>query len=89
MLDHMTDAEAAQWRNQRIGFVFQSFHLLPRASLLENILLPMRYAPHLDPRAVEARSHQLARLLGLEGRLGAKPSELSVDSCSALPLHAP
>src|SRR5688500_4905883 len=43
----MDDEAASDIRNRRIGFVFQSFHLLPRLSLLENVLLPLRF--HREP----------------------------------------
>ena len=42
--EYLSDAELAHLRNQTIGFVFQSFHLLPRATVLENTILPLQYS---------------------------------------------
>jgi putative ABC transport system ATP-binding protein len=70
------DERASDFRNRRIGFVFQSFHLLPRLSVLENVLLPRRFlrtpAPELD-----ARAHQLLERIGLGDRLHHRPEQLS------------
>jgi putative ABC transport system ATP-binding protein len=68
--------EQAQVRSQRIGFVFQSFHLVPRLTAAENIALPMMLAG-LPPRV---RAERVARALkdyGLEDRAAHKPDELS------------
>jgi macrolide transport system ATP-binding/permease protein len=66
-------------RNRRIGFVFQQFHLLPRLSVLENILMPSHY---LQPRVdAEARHHYYRRALELMTRLGIQ------DQAEKLPVH--
>jgi putative ABC transport system ATP-binding protein len=72
----LSDAELAELRNTRIGFVFQSFHLLPRMTALDNVLLPLVY------RAGSARSRReraLAALgsVGLADRVDHRPTELS------------
>ena len=72
----MDDDSASDVRNRRIGFVFQSFHLLPRLSVLENVLLPQRYSTLPDPQA-EQRAHALLERVGLTSRLHHKPAELS------------
>ncbi len=72
----LDDDAASDLRNRRIGFVFQSFHLLPRLSVLENVLLPQRYAAALDPQA-PARAQQLLERMGLSHRLHHRPGELS------------
>ncbi|MEO0824569.1 MAG: ABC transporter ATP-binding protein [Cyanobacteria bacterium J06639_16] len=68
--------ELAYMRNQKIGFVFQQFNLLPRATALENVMLPMVYAG--VPKA-ERRSRAEAALtkVGLGDRLSNRPSQLS------------
>lgn len=72
----MDDDASSDLRNRRIGFVFQSFHLLPRLTVLENVLLPQRYAAAVDPEA-ESRARQLLERVGLAQRLDHLPGELS------------
>lgn len=72
----LDDDAASDVRNRRIGFVFQSFHLLPRLSVLENVLLPQRYARNADPWAPE-RATQLLERIGLGQRLHHLPGQLS------------
>ncbi len=72
----LDDEATSEVRNRRIGFVFQSFHLLPRLSVLENVLLPMRYARTPDPAAV-TRAETLLRRVGLGDRMSHRPNELS------------
>ncbi|MBX9401157.1 ABC transporter ATP-binding protein [Lysobacter sp. BMK333-48F3] len=72
----LDDEAASDIRNRRIGFVFQSFHLLPRLSVLENVLLPLRF--HRAPPADSAqRARQLLDRVGLGARSEHRPSELS------------
>jgi macrolide transport system ATP-binding/permease protein len=75
----LDEAGLSRFRNRALGFVFQQFHLLPRASVLENILLPASYpAESANPGATEiARAESLARQLGLGDRLDHTPSQLS------------
>jgi putative ABC transport system ATP-binding protein len=70
------DERASDFRNRRIGFVFQSFHLLPRLSVLENALLPARFLRDPDP-GVEARAHTLLDRMGLGRHLQHRPGQLS------------
>jgi putative ABC transport system ATP-binding protein len=72
----MNDDAASDIRNRSIGFVFQSFHLLPRLSVLENVLLPQRYSNSPDAQA-ETRARQLLERIGLAQRIDHKPGELS------------
>lgn len=72
----MTDNELAQVRNQEIGFVFQSFHLLPRLTVLENVMQPLVYRG--IPRAERAeRAKAALEQVGLGNRLGHRPNQLS------------
>jgi ABC-type lipoprotein export system ATPase subunit len=65
-------------RNQRIGFVFQSFNLLPRTSALDNVMMPLAYtARGLSHRAAAARAAALLRRVGLGDRLDHHPAQLS------------
>ena len=70
--------EWAQLRNQKIGFVFQTFNLLPRTSALENVIMPLSYtAEHLSEQEARQRGEDLLRRVGLGDRLDHEPSQLS------------
>ncbi|MDZ4198880.1 MAG: ABC transporter ATP-binding protein [Kiritimatiellia bacterium] len=76
----LDDDALSERRLRRLGFIFQSFHLLPQLSVLENIELPLYY---LGCEAEESRSRarRLAERVGLEGRTDHRPSELSGGQC--------
>ena len=67
------DGRAAA-RARQVGFVFQSFHLLPSLTALENVMLPLELAGRADARAA---AREVLRQVGLEGRLGHYPRQLS------------
>ena len=72
----MTDAELADIRNKEIGFVFQTFNLMPRTTALDNVALPMVYAG-VNKEKRHERAKEVLRLVGLEDRMLHKPNELS------------
>jgi ABC-type lipoprotein export system ATPase subunit len=70
--------ERARLRNRLIGFVFQSFNLLPRTSALENVVMPLNYAAEpLSEREMRERAAELLRKVGLSDRMDHQPSQLS------------
>ncbi len=76
-VSELSDDELSTFRNEHMGFVFQNFHLLPYATVLENVLLPTLYVAgrrEADPRK---RARDLLRLVGLEEREKFKPGQLS------------
>ncbi|ALW85463.1 macrolide ABC transporter ATP-binding protein [Hymenobacter sedentarius] len=75
-VSRMSDNQLAEVRNKEIGFVFQSFNLLPRASALDNVALPLIYAG-LGKRERNERAMESLRSVGLADRALHRPNELS------------
>lgn len=73
----LTDDELASVRNRQVGFVFQSFNLLPRISAQENVALPLIYAGGINEKERLERAAELLDMVGLSDRMGHRPNELS------------
>ncbi len=76
MVSQMNDDELAEIRNREIGFVFQTFNLLPRATALQNVELPLIYAGITKTARLE-RARQTLEMVELGSRMGHRPNELS------------
>lgn len=73
----LNDDELSHIRNERIGFVFQGFHLLPRLSALENVMLPLRYTQEKMTAAGRKRAADLLIKVGLQDRINHMPNQMS------------
>jgi putative ABC transport system ATP-binding protein len=76
MVSEMNDDQLAVVRNKKIGFVFQTFNLLPRSSALHNVELPMQYAG-VDAQTRKAKAVASLESVGLAHRIHHKPTEMS------------
>ncbi len=75
-VSEQTDSTISQFRNKKIGFVFQSFNLLPKLSTLENVELPMVYAGY-DTKSRRQLAMTALEKVGLKGKEANKPTEIS------------
>ena len=79
-LHSLDDKGLSDYRNRFVGFVFQSFYLLPHLTCMENVVLPALFARGdgvLDDKAVHARGREVLAQVGLEDRAGSRPTTLS------------
>jgi len=77
-MSHLSADQRAMVRNTKLGFVFQSFNLLPRTSALDNVAMPLTYsAGHLSEREARQRAAAMLTRVGLEARMDHEPSRLS------------
>jgi len=74
--ENLSDDELAEIRNQKLGFVFQQFHLLSDATALENVTLPMIYAG-IEPEQRLERGKNALKKVGLAERMNNRPNQLS------------
>jgi len=75
-VEKLTDNELAKIRNKEIGFVFQTFNLLPRTTALDNVALPLVYAGKSKKARIQ-HAKEVLKMVGLEDRMTHKPNELS------------
>ena len=75
-VEKLSDDELAEIRNQKLGFVFQQFHLLSDATALENVILPMIYAG-IEPEQRLKRGKNALKKVGLSERMNNRPNQLS------------
>ena len=79
-LKDLSDDQLAEIRNKHIGFVFQSFHLLPKMDALENVALPLLYAG-VPLKERKTRAEEALKAVGLEERIHFLPNQLSGGQC--------
>ena len=79
--DRMADKDMALVRNLKLGFIFQSFNLIPSLNVLDNVLLPMLYRRGSSASANRKRALELIEKVGLTHRLKHFPSQLSGGQC--------
>lgn len=72
-----SDQKLAQIRNTKVGFVFQTYNLLPRTSVWDNVLLPTIYTTNSSKKEFEQRAKSLLDKLGLSERIGFRPNQIS------------
>ncbi len=75
-VENLTEDELAEIRNKKIGFIFQAFNLLPRTTVLQNVMLPMRYAG-LPEEEREKRAVKYLEMVGLGQRLNYTSNQIS------------
>lgn len=71
------DLELSRIRNKKIGFVFQSFNLLPRATACENVLLPLCYSKEIARHQRKKQAEEMLKRVGLSAKINQPPTELS------------
>ena len=79
--DLLYDKDMARIRNQKLGFIFQSFHLIPSLNVLDNVLLPMLYRRGSSHSENKKRALEILEKVGLTHRLKHFPSQLSGGQC--------
>lgn len=79
-LHNLSDNDLAEIRNKHLGFVFQSFHLMPKMDALENVALPLLYAG-VPVKERRERAAEALRSVGLEDRIHFMPNQLSGGQC--------
>ena len=79
----MDDQQRSQLRGREIGFVFQSFHLVPQLDVVGNVMLASRYVPGLDKRQTRQRASELVDRVGLDTAAAIALSSCPTAKCNA------
>ncbi len=79
--DKMGDRKLAAFRNSNLGFVFQSFHLIPSLNVMDNVELPLIYRSGLSEKERKAKVKEVLERVGLSHRMKHMPSQLSGGQC--------
>ena len=77
----MTDSQLSEFRNVNIGFVFQSFHLIPSLNVAENVALPLIYRPGISHKERNKKIEEVLTRLGMSHRMRHFPGQLSGGQC--------
>jgi len=77
LINKLTEKKIAEFRNKRLGFVFQLYHLLPEFTALENVMLPVLIRSWWRRQEVASRAEKIFEQMGLSGRMNFMPSQLS------------
>lgn len=78
---HLSDSKLSAFRNENIGFVFQSFHLIPSLNVIDNVALPLSYRHSMSGSERKKRVEEVLSHLGLSHRMHHYPSQLSGGQC--------
>ena len=77
----LSEREIAKMRNSKLGFIFQSFHLISALSVIDNVELPLLYRKGVTPKERRERAEDVLKKVGLEQRMKHYPSQLSGGQC--------
>ena len=80
-IDSLSDSRMAEFRNHKIGFIFQNFHLIPSLSVADNVELPLIYRKGVGARERAEKVKAVLEAVGLSHRAGHYPSQLSGGQC--------
>lgn len=80
-MEDMSDSRLSEFRNRNIGFVFQSFHLIPSLNVAENVALPLMYRPGIGRKERKEKVEEVLTKLGLSHRMRHFPGQLSGGQC--------
>lgn len=80
-IEHLNDTELANIRNQKLGFIFQSFHLLPSLNVLGNVELPLLYRKGISGKKRHEKATAVLEKVGLSHRMKHFPAQLSGGQC--------